>query len=96
MTKIREENFARIVEGICEDKELIIRHNPIGTDEEILLWMLLNSLTSYLSLGESEMPQLKGKTNADGYREAVRFVLEDRREGNFHFEHYLDNICDEN
>jgi hypothetical protein len=94
MMRIREENFKRIVAGICEDKHLIIKHNPIGTDEEILLWMLLNSLVSYLSLSDSDSPKLKGKTDAEGYREAIRFVLQDRRENDFHFEHYLDNICD--
>lgn len=94
MMKIREENFKRIVGGILEDKQLIIKHNPIGTDEEILLWMLLNSLASYLSLGESESPKLNGKADAESYREAIRFVLKDRRERDFHYEHYLDNICD--
>jgi hypothetical protein len=93
VTKIREANFAHIVAGICEDKELIIKHNPIGTDEEILLWMLLNTLSSYLNLTDAEAPKLKGKTDAEGYRQAIRFVLEDRRERDFHYEHYLDDIC---
>lgn len=96
MIKIREENFRQIIDGICEDKDLIIKHNPIGTDEEILLWMLLSTLVSYLSLGDSQMPVIKGKANAVGYRDAIRFVLEDRRVNNFHFEHYLDEICDAN
>ena len=37
MTSISEAEFARICHGICEDRESIIKHNPIGTREEILL-----------------------------------------------------------
>ena len=44
MTKISEAEFARIVNGIVEDRVAIIKHNPLGSDEEILLWMLLSCL----------------------------------------------------
>ena len=48
--RISEGEFARICEGIKEDREAIIKHNPIGPDDEILLWMLLSCLISYLNL----------------------------------------------
>lgn len=94
MTEIRKEDFDRIVRGICDNRESIIKHNPIGTDEEILLWMLLNSLTSFLSLSDAETPCFTGKPDARTYRDAIRFVLENRRLGNFPVEHYLDGLCD--
>ena len=53
MTTISEAEFARICDGINEDRESIIKHNPIGPPDEILLWMLLSCLISYLNLSES-------------------------------------------
>jgi len=92
MTTITEAEFARIVEGIREDRESIIKHNPIGPDEEILLWMLLSSLISYLSLSDIETPCFNGKPDADTYRNAVIFVLKDRRSDQFDPNKYLDDL----
>jgi hypothetical protein len=52
--RISESEFARIVDGIYEDRESIIKHNPIGGEDEILLWMLLSCLVSYLNLTDAE------------------------------------------
>jgi len=93
MTSISEPEFARIVNGIIEDRESIIRHNPIGTDEETLLWMLLAVLTSYLNLDENEMPCFNGKPDAKAYREAVRFVIVARKSAPFDEEGYLDALA---
>ena len=92
MTKISETEFARIVSGIIEDRESIIKYNPIGTDEEILLWMLLSCLVTYLSLGEIETPCFNGKPDAKTYRDAIVFVLNDRRANAFESEKYLELI----
>lgn len=83
MARITEEEFARICRGISADREAITRHNPIGTEEETLLWMLLSCLVSYLSLSEMETPCFTGRPDAKTYREAVLFVLDGRRIGNF-------------
>ena len=64
MTRISEAEFARICRGIYEDRESIIKHNPIGTREEILLWMLLSVLIGYLNLTELETPCFPGKPDA--------------------------------
>lgn len=96
MTKITEAEFVRIVDGIRKDRESIIKHNPIGTDEEILLWMLLNSLSSYLSLRDIETPCFNGKPDAETYRDAIVFVLKDRRSDNFETEKYLLELTNEN
>ena len=89
MKKISEREFARIFEGIIEDCETICKHNPIGTPEEILLWMLLSCLISYLSLPEIETPCFNGKPDAETYRSAILFVLEDRKTENFNVEKYF-------
>jgi hypothetical protein len=89
MTKINEDEFARICRGISEDRAAICRHNPIGTEEETLLWMLLSVLVSYLSLSEIETPCFTGKPTADTYRQAILFVLRDRKAGDFDAEKYL-------
>ena len=89
MTTITEDEFARIVRGIADDRESIIKHNPIGPPDEILLWMLLSCLISYLNLSEIETPCFNGKPDADTYRKAISFVLSDRRSGEFDPEQYL-------
>ena len=92
MTKISEAEFARICEGIYQDGDKIYRHNPIGTREETLLWMLLSVLVSYLSLSEIETPCFNGMPTATTYREAILHVLSIRREANFDAEKYLNQL----
>jgi hypothetical protein len=89
MTKISETEFARICNGIYEDRESIHRHNPIGARDETLLWMLLSVLVSYLSLSEIEMPCFNGKPTAETYRQAILFVLRARKTEDFDAEEYL-------
>lgn len=89
MSKISETEFVRICNGIYEDREIICQHNPIGTPEEILLWMFLSCLVSYLSLSELETPCFTGKPNAETYRTAILFILKDRMSENFDTEKYL-------
>lgn len=89
MTKITEQEFARICEGISEDSKIICQHNPIGTREEILLWMLLSCLISYLSLSDIETPCFNGTPDAKTYRDAILFILKDRKIGDFDAEKHL-------
>lgn len=95
MNKISEQEFSRICRGIFEDRETIIRHNPLGSREEILLWMLLSILISYLSLSEIETPCFTGRPTADTYRQAIRFVLKERKAGEFDADGYLDDLIKE-
>lgn len=92
MAKISEAEFSRICEGIYEDQGIICRHNPVGTREETLLWMFLSCLISYLSLSEIETPCFTGKPSADTYREAILFILQDKRSENFNIEKYLNEL----
>lgn len=95
MTKISEAEFGRICEGIGEDREVICKHNPIGTHEETLFWMLLSCLISYLSLTETETPCFTGKPTAETYRSAILFVLKDRKVEDFNVETYLNELIAE-
>ena len=89
---ISEAEFARICNGIREDREIIIKHNPIGPGDEPLLWMLLGCLVNYLGLTDNDAPCFPGKPSADTYREAILFVLKDRRSAEFDAAKYLDQL----
>jgi hypothetical protein len=93
MTEISEIEFARICDGIYEDRETILKHNPIGSPKEILLWMLLSCLISYLSLDDNEMPCFTGTPNAETYHDAVLFVLRKRKTEEFDAAKYLEKLC---
>ena len=90
--RISEAEFARIVDGIYEDRESIIKHNPIGGEDVILLWMLLSCLVSYLNLTDVETPCFPGKPSAETYREAITFILKDRRSEMFDPAAHLDRL----
>ncbi len=96
MTTISEAEFARICQGINEDRESIIKHNPIGPPDEILLWMLLSCLTSYLNLSELETPCFNGKPDVQTYRNAIIFVLNERRSDGFDVDKYLNTLINDN
>lgn len=90
VSKISEEEFEKICSGIYDDRDSICKHNPIGTREETLLWMLLSCLISYLSISEIETPCFTGIPTAETYRQAILFVLKDRKVKDFDAEKYLD------
>jgi hypothetical protein len=92
MSRISQAEFARICDGIHEDRESIVKHNPLGTREEILLWMLLGCLVSYLSLEEIETPCFTGRPDAETYREAILFVLKGRKMGDFDARPHMEKL----
>ena len=92
MQTIKESEFERLVDGILEDRETIILHNPVGTASESLLWMLMSCLISYLNVQESESPCFTGVPNAETYREAIRYILQTRKEPDFDAGPYLDRL----
>ncbi len=93
MTKISEKEFAKISRGIYKDREIICKHNPIGeTQDEILLWMLMSCLHSYLSLTEIETPCINGRPTAKVYYDAILYILKDRKTEDFDAERYLEEL----
>ena len=95
MAKITEQEFSRICKGVYEDRKSIFKHNPIGTREEILLWMLLSILISYLSVSEVETPCFTGIPTAETYRKAILFILKNKKSEEFDAETYLDGLIKE-
>ncbi len=95
MNKISEREFVRICESIYQDRATICKHNPIGTREETLLWMLISCLISYLSLSEVETPCFNGMPTAQSYREAIAFVLKSRKTEDFDEETYINKLTKE-
>lgn len=95
MGAINHEEFERIVKGLINDRDLIIKHNPIGTPAETMLWMLLSCLVSYLSLADLETPCFTGKPDAETYREAIRFILRNQADPDFDAEPYLAKLTAE-
>lgn len=87
---ITEEEFSKIVRGIYEDRDTICSHNPIGTTEEILLWMTMCCLISYLSLSEMESPCFPSNPDAETYRQAIGFVLTGRKKEPFNHTRHLE------
>lgn len=89
MATIDKAEFEKLVGDIFNEREPIQKHNPIGTGEEILLWMLMGCLASYLSLDPTETPCFPGRPTAETYRDAVRFMLRGRMDPDFDAEPYL-------
>jgi hypothetical protein len=94
MAVISRAEFQRIADGIFEDRELIIKHNPIGTREETLLWMLLSCLVSYLSLTDAETPCFTGRPDTETYREAIRYILREHAADDFDVEPALAKLSE--
>lgn len=64
----------------------------MGTDEEILLWMLLACLTSYLSLSDADVPCFTNRPNAETYRHAIAMVMRARMTEDFEVDTYLNKV----
>lgn len=92
MQMITEAELDGITAGILNDRESIIKHNPIGTREEVLLWMLLSCLVSYLSVSELETPCFTGRPDAETYATAIRFILRNRKSEQFDDEPYIKRL----
>ena len=95
MTRITRAELQKIIDGINADRESIIRHNPIGTPDETLFWMLLSSLVVYLNLSEMETPCFTGRPDAGTYRAAIEFVLNDHLADEFDVSSLLDKLSTE-
>lgn len=86
MAKITEMEFVKIVDGIVEDRESIIRHNPIGSEEEILLWMLMSCLINFLGLTDKQIPCFPGRPTAETYRQAIGHIMSESCDEKFDLE----------
>jgi hypothetical protein len=95
MQKLSELEFAQICAGIWDDRDAIVKHNPVGTRHETLLWMLMSCLISYLSLSEIETPCFTGRPDEKTYRDAILYIVEKRRAAAFDAEKYINKLLTE-
>lgn len=96
MNQISESEFQGLCRGIIHDRKIILKHNPIGSDDVTLLWMLLSCLDSYLSLSDEERPCFRGVPDEKTYRDAIYFVLANRRLEPFDIDQYIDEMLKSN
>lgn len=89
MAKITEMEFVKIVDGIVEDRESIIKHNPIGSDAEILLWMLMSCLINFIGLTDNQIPCFPGKPTAETYQQAIGHIMSESCDEKFDLEAQL-------
>ena len=54
--------------------------------------MLMSVLISFLSIEESQMPDFHGKPDADTYRDAILFILKNRKKDDFEEQQYLRDL----
>lgn len=94
MTTISEKEFRQICTQIYQDREQIYKFNPNAEQGEVLLWMLLSCLISYLNLSEQETPCFPGAPDAQIYRQAILFILNNRTEPKFNPEIYLNELLE--
>lgn len=89
MASITEAEFEKLVDGIVEDRESIFKHNPRGSEEESLLWMLMCCLINYLGVDDSELPCFPGSTGAETYRQAIDLIVSKAQAEKFDISFYL-------
>jgi hypothetical protein len=80
---ISEEEFRRLCEELYDDREQAYGFNPNAGRADALMWVLLGSLLSLLSVTEEEQSELFDAADADPYGEAVRRLLLKRARPHF-------------
>ena len=95
MQRLSESEFAEICRGLRYDRDAIVKHNPIGTPRETLLWMLMSCLISYLSLSDIETPCFTGRPDEKTYRDAILYIVEKRRATAFDANKYINELLSE-
>lgn len=91
MHGISEARFRTLCEEIYRDRVRIYEFNTAAPRAETLLWVLLGSLFSLLSLRDQEMP-IVAEPMVEGYVEAICKVVNSRNEGAFDPRPILQNL----
>ena len=94
METITEQEFKKFCNEIYRDRDEIYSFNPNVSHREALLWMLLGTLVSYLSVPILEQPSVYGTTNSDPYGMAVIELVRRRALPAFEPEIYLADLTE--
>jgi hypothetical protein len=82
VSSLTAHQFQTLCDDIYADREQIYEFNPAASQAEALLWMVLGSLFSLLSLNDEEIPVVTPPT-VPNYVDAICVVVEAHREGEF-------------
>lgn len=80
---ITEDEFRKLCDRIYEDREGIYPLNPNESHRDALLWMVLGSLVSLLSVPILEQPSTYRPGSRDPYGDAICELLEGRTSPRF-------------
>lgn len=94
METITEDEFRKLCDDIYRDRHEIYEFNPNVSHREALLWMMLGTLVSLLSVPVLEQPSVFGGTHSDPYRAAVIEVVLSRAFPAFDPELYLKELSE--
>ena len=78
METITEQEFKKLCDDIYRDRDEFFAFNPNVSHREALLWMLLGTLVSLLSVPILEQPSVYGSSNSDPYGTAVIDLVNQR------------------
>jgi hypothetical protein len=78
METITEQEFRKLCDDIYRERNEIYPFNPNVSHREALLWMLLGTLVSLLSVPILEQPSVYDSTKSDPYGSAVIELVQQR------------------
>lgn len=94
MDTISEQDFKKLCVKIYQERHEIYPLNPNVTRREALLWMLLGSLVSLLSVPILEQPSVYGGRSSDPYGDAITELLQHRTSPVFDPKIYLTELSE--
>jgi hypothetical protein len=94
MNTITEREFKALCDRIYNERHEIYPLNPNVSHKEAILWMLLGTLVSFLSVPILEQPSVYNTSNPDPYRTAVVELVRQRAAPAFDPELYLMGILE--
>lgn len=89
-----EQEFKKLCDEVYRDRYEIYPLNPNVSRREALLWMLLGSLVSLLSVPLLEQPGVYGDRTSDPYGEAITELLQKHASPAFDVKVYLAELSE--
>jgi hypothetical protein len=94
MDTMTEQEFKKLCDDVYAERQDIYELNPNVSRREALLWMLLGSLVSLLSVPVEQQPTLDDATSADPYGDAIIKLLQHRAAPAFDPKIYLAELSE--
>jgi hypothetical protein len=94
METMTEQEFEKLCEDVYAEREEIYPLIPNLSRRDALLWMLLGSLVSLLSVPVEEQPDVDDSATSDPYGDAIIELLRHRTRPAFDPQIYLAKLSD--